>query len=329
MTNAAQAPQRITVEDAQAQTGKRLAQVLTQAPAPVLEMTTHLAAAGGKGVRTRLLMYAAMGEDGLVPQAAVEAAAAIELLHLASLVHDDVIDDAALRRGIPTVQNKFGKKQAVICGDFLLCLAASLVVPLRPQQEQPANLLEEFVTALTQICLGELVQFRNNRNLKLEVPGYLRIVAGKTAALFYVSALAGALLAGYPKQEALALGRFGRYLGIVFQIIDDCKDYDCSEDQTLKTVGKDIAEGVITLPLIYALQKSPDLHTLATQAFDDAHSAQKLVQSVRHAKGTDQARALAARYAQKASRLLTPLAAEKVAKLQGLLTMSMGEAVGV
>jgi heptaprenyl diphosphate synthase len=295
------------------------------APNPVCEITSHLAGAQGKGIRTLLLLYAAMDSDGLVPCDAVKAAAAIELFHMATLVHDDVIDDAPLRRGIPTVQHKFGKKNAVICGDYLLCLAASLIMPLHTDYQEYTGLLPAFTSALSRTCMGELRQLHNNRNIALGIPGYLRIIADKTAALFYVAAFAGALIARYTHDEAMRLARFGRYFGMVFQIVDDCKDYEISEAEALKTVGKDFSEGVVTLPLIYAFRNSPQLREMAKGAFDDAVMARRLAKAVCDADGTRKSRDLAARYADKARLLLASFPAYKTNSLLELLSKSIGK----
>jgi len=273
-----------------------------------------------------LLLYTAMDSEGLVPSDAVKAAAAVELFHLATLVHDDIIDNAPLRRGIPTVQHKFGRKHAVICGDYLLCLAASLAVPLHADYQEHTGLLSAFTSALSHTCMGELRQLCNNRNIELGIPGYLRIIAGKTAALFYVAAFAGALIARYNHDEAMRLARFGRYFGMVFQIVDDCKDYEISEDEALKTVGKDISEGVVTLPLIYAFRNSPQLRDLAKEAFDDAAIAKQLVKAVCNADGTQKSRNLAVRYANKARLLLKAFPAYKTRSLLELLGKSIGTA---
>ena len=325
MTNDSRSP-LFPVREAQKRTVDLISQTLLKAPPPVFDMTKHLAAAQGKGVRTLLLLYAAADGEGLVPRDAMSAAAAVELLHLATLVHDDVIDDAPLRRGIPTVQCAFGRKQAVICGDYLLYLAASFMTPLHADYQEYTTLLSTFSTALGRICLGELKQFRNNRNLDLLVPDYLRIVSGKTAALFYLSALAGAIIARHSHDEAMRLARFGRYLGMVFQIVDDCKDYELSENEAQKTVGKDIAEGVVTLPLIYAMRNLPELRELAKQAFDDAALSKDLARAVCGASGTRSSRGLAARYARKAECILAEFPENKSRPLLELLSKSLGAA---
>jgi len=314
----------LSVNEAQQQTADAVKKALMSAPNPICEITNHLAGAQGKGIRTLLLLYTAMDADGLVHRDAVKAAAAVELFHMATLVHDDVIDNAPLRRGIPTVQHKFGRKHAVICGDYLLCLAASFAVPLHADYQEHTGLLQTFTSAISNICMGELRQLCNNRNIELGIPGYLRIIADKTAALFYVAAFAGALIARYNREDAMRLARFGRYFGMVFQIVDDCKDYEVSEDEALKSVGKDISEGVVTLPLIYAFRKSPQLREMAKEAFDDAVLAKRLAKAVCDADGTQKSRDLAARYADKARALLTSFPDYKTRSLLGLLNKSIG-----
>jgi len=324
MTNAASGSPKLSVHEAQRQAAETVKQALMGAPNPICEITNHLAGAQGKGVRTLLLLYTAMDADGLVPVDTVKAAAAVELFHMATLVHDDVIDNAPLRRGIPTVQYKFGRKHAVICGDYLLCLAASFAVPLHSDYREHADLLQVFTSALSRICMGELRQLCNNRNIELEIPGYLRIISEKTAALFYVAAFAGALIARYNRDETMRLARFGRYFGMVFQIVDDCKDYEISEDEALKTVGKDISEGVVTLPLIYAFRNSPQLRDMAKEAFDDAILAKQLAKAVCNTDGTQKSRDLAVRYADKARLLLKTFPDYKTGSLLELLSKSIG-----
>ena len=324
MTNAAVDSPMLSLSESQRQSSELVKEALMGAPNPICEITNHLAGARGKGIRTLLLLYTAMDCDGLVHSDAVKAAAAIELFHMATLVHDDVIDNAPLRRGIPTVQHKFGRKHAVICGDYLLCLAASLAAPLHAHYQEHAGLLPSFTSAISHTCMGELRQLCNNRNIELGIPGYLRIIMDKTAALFYVAAFTGALIARYSRDEVMRLARFGRYFGMAFQIVDDCRDYEVSEDEALKTVGKDISEGVITLPLIYAFRDSPQLRGLAKEAFDDAVMAKRLVKAVCDAEGTRKSRDLAARYAGKARLLLRAFPANKTSSLFELLNKSIG-----
>lgn len=283
---------------------------LKTAPRDVREMTGHLAGAAGKAIRPRLLLACAMDGSGDVSPDAVKLACAVEIFHMATLVHDDIIDDSPLRRGIPTVQSKFGKKQAVICGDYLLCMAIDMVADLPYSYgEDEARLLPEFLGAAKKICIGEKSQSDNTGNLALSLRQYLKIISGKTAMLFYISSYAGAVVANRGKikeniKQIRALANFGRLLGVMFQIVDDLKDYDQTEADALKPVRRDIADGVITLPLILAIAKNPGLKELASAAIGDNANARVLVENVRANGGCGDAREIAARYRKKAENFL-------------------------
>ncbi|MCL2852072.1 MAG: polyprenyl synthetase family protein [Defluviitaleaceae bacterium] len=298
---------RLTISDARAATHKLIVKTLGSVPPHISDMCIHLSNGMGKGVRTSLLLICASDNEGLVGTDAVSASAAVELFHLATLVHDDVIDDAPLRRGRPALHATFGRKQAVICGDYILCLAASLIAPIGERYREYDALAEKLARIVASVAAGELRQLQNNRNIDLDVHTYLRIIGGKTAALFCASALAGAAIARHSQREVRALARFGRTFGMVFQIADDCKDYEFSEDKALKTVGRDIGEGIVTLPLILTLRQAPELHLFARYAFDEAGSDQtrkRLIQDVVSRRGTDQARNFCDRLAAKAVRSL-------------------------
>lgn len=320
----------LTISEAMARTGDLTDKVLNNAPAMIRDMTAHLAQVRGKGVRTLLLLTCAADNEGLVPDIAVNCAAAIELFHLATLVHDDIIDDAALRRGIPTLHNKFGYKDAVMCGDYLLCLAMSTLSPALTSSRfgENAKLFPMFTNALGRTCLGELDEYRNNRNLDLSVVRYLRIISGKTASLFYVSAYAGAVSGNLSAKETRLLSKFGRGLGMIFQITDDCKDFEFSEQKAQKPVCNDIIEGVVTLPLIFAMQKDKDLARLAKDAFQTAEAARLLHKKVETVGGLEQSRQLAQKYCRKALKLLDKLESEQKRKtLTELLQRAFNAAV--
>ncbi|MCL2343438.1 MAG: polyprenyl synthetase family protein [Firmicutes bacterium] len=312
-------------------TNKLLSDTLTGVPSGLGEMTAHLALSAGKGVRARVLLNAAMAADGLISGNAVMAAAAIELLHMATLVHDDVIDDAALRRGKETVQQKFGRKNAVICGDYLLCMSLSLLTQMESEEaadkrQDARDIAARFVRALSAICLGEYSQGKNSGNVELSIPAYLWIISGKTAAMFSIAAALGALLGGGDQAESRALGRYGHCLGMVFQIVDDCKDYEFSEAQATKPVGRDAASGVVTLPLILAMAKEPAVRALAREAVGTGAPLPELLEAVRAAGGTEEARNLTRRYAAMARRALKGVGGEKRENLLNILDRTLAAA---
>lgn len=318
----------ISLEEAIEQTNNYIAGALRRFSGGLEEMTAYMTRALGKGVRMRVLLNAAMGDDGLIPENAPKAAAAIELLHIATLVHDDIIDDTPLRRGIETVQHKFGKKNAVICGDYLLCMSLSTIAGLDFSEEEGrtkklSSLISDFSQALAGICRGEYKQHLHNGDLDMNLFTYLRIISGKTAALFYISAYLGGILGGEDERKARSLGRFGQCLGVSFQIVDDCKDYELSEEQALKPVGNDIINGVITLPLIMALKKEPALRDLAKDAMSNAQTASKLVGEVRRIGGADGAREILRRYDGKARKALRNITGVKKDNLLEILSKTL------
>ncbi|TCL42389.1 polyprenyl synthetase family protein [Harryflintia acetispora] len=302
-------------EHALAGAQKRLNDALLGSPSLVREYTAHLAMSPGKQLRARCLLACAQQEDGRVPADAAPLAAGVELLHLATLVHDDVMDDAGLRRGAPTLQARYGKRVAVICGDWLLAAALRTAAALNDRERFLSLRLPGYIG---RVCLGELRQTAENGNLGLTAPQYLRIIGGKTAALFAGSFYAGALLFTDEHELRQRYARFGRYLGLLFQLADDLGDFTLDQDLARKPVRSDYEQGVITLPLIHALAKDPEL---SARAREGRIPMDELAERVRAGGGLDFTRALCRRYHDRALRLLPALHApkEKEARLLSLL----------
>lgn len=279
----------------------RMADILGRSDPVLADVLAHLQGSSGKQVRAALLVAASADETGAVTDEAINAAAALELLHLATLVHDDVIDDAPTRRGQPSIQARFGKKTAVITGDYLFCLCFSLVsdLPLRF-----ADRFAVFSRAMTAVCVGELNQYKHNRDVQLSVLGYLRIIAGKTAALFTLALYAGAALRGADEQTCRLFGRIGYQIGMLFQLVDDCLDYEASPQVLKKSAKHDLAEGVVTLPLIYALQQRRALQLIVQQSRLSAQAIHDTVAEVVLLGGVSHTRRMAEQYYHKACRLL-------------------------
>lgn len=244
------------LDKAVALTREKLAKTLNSTPRHIREYTSHLSSAQGKSIRALSLLTCSELADGRISEEAVHSAVGVELLHLATLVHDDVIDDSSLRRGIPTLNKKYDRKTAVICGDYLLCLALEQGKHLKYREIE----LNNYMTA---ICLGELRQHQNNFNFKLSPISYFRIIKGKTAALFEASFLAGAVLCDVSVEEQKSYSKLGNYLGMIFQLMDDCIDFEESVDIAKKPVQSDFEQGVITLPMIHALQNDSELKDLS------------------------------------------------------------------
>ena len=231
--------------------------LLVQAPHMVRDYTKHLSKSQGKFVRAKALLVCGMNNQNEIHENAVHLAVSMEILHLATLVHDDIIDDSDLRRGNETLQKKYGKKKAVICGDYLLGLSLRNLSQLKEKGNYTEFFLPNYVS---RVCLGELEQYSNNGNLNISTFRYLKIIRGKTAALFEGAFLAGAIFSGEEEKYRSQYAKLGRYIGMIFQLTDDCIDFEASEAEAKKPVGRDYEEGVITLPLIYAIKQNEEFN---------------------------------------------------------------------
>ena len=283
-----------------------LDQVLLKAPLVIRPYTRHLARAPGKRLRAQSVLISAQDEDRLVPPDALLAAATIELVHLASLVHDDVIDQADLRRGQASLGQLAGNKRAVICGDYLLSRGLTLLADL----EDPSSYLKRRIPDyMARPRPGELGQLAHNNDFHMTPLQYFRIVKGKTAALFEASFLAGALTAGLSEEEQRGYARFGHYLGMIFQLTDDCLDFEGDAHMTGKNTQSDYEQNVITLPLILALMADPAFKAEVLEAHDQGYkmARSRINDKVKELSGLDKTGRLVARYGQKALVLLADL----------------------
>jgi heptaprenyl diphosphate synthase len=303
---------------------KRTEDLLLHAPGIISQYTGHLAESSGKLIRARALLACSLDQENLVNQDSIQLAASIELFHLATLVHDDIIDDADTRRGLPTLQKKFGKRTAVICGDYLLSIslqeASKIKMPAQEKQGEvhQQNLLLDYIQ---RVCIGELEQYQNNRNFGLSMLSYLRIIRGKTATLFEAAFRAGAYCAGADETLWQKYAKLGRFVGMIFQLSDDCIDYEFSADRAKKPVVKDFEEGVVTLPLIAALAKEPSaINKIATFL----GNPEKLVNFVKKNGGTDYTRTISGKYFMKAEKIIDELSGtpEKIQLLKDILKLA-------
>ncbi len=294
-------PEKIAHQAALPEVNGLIGRTLTQSDPVLSSVMAHLVKGSGKNFRAALLLAASADPAGNVPADAVVAAAALEILHLASLVHDDVIDEAPTRRGLPSVQQLFGKKAAVIGGDYLFCVCFSMVAALSSRYPEKFT---EFSRSMMQICVGELRQNQNNGNIDLSYYGYLRTIAGKTAALFALALYSGGILSGDTEKEARLLARFGFCIGMLFQLADDCLDYEATAETLKKAVKHDLGEGVVTLPLILACAADPAIKESVRGRTLSAFEINIIAAAVKKAGGVTKTRAVADRYAQKARKLL-------------------------
>jgi geranylgeranyl pyrophosphate synthase len=218
----------------------------------VLEASTHLIRAGGKRVRPALVMLSARA-GGPGAEESDLAAAAIELVHIATLYHDDVIDETETRRGVPTVHSKFGVEIAVLSGDFLFARGCALGA--QAGGEVPGILAH----AIAEVCEGQIVETANLGDPDRSVEDYTETIRRKTAALFRAACELGAATSGASAEDRNALKVYGERLGLAFQIVDDVLDLVGDPAVTGKIPGTDLKEGVFTLPVLIACERDPAL----------------------------------------------------------------------
>ena len=212
------------------------------------QVSTYIIASGGKRLRPLLVLLAARAA-GYRGSRHVDAAAIIEFIHTATLLHDDVVDGSSKRRGQDTANEVWGNETSVLVGDFLYSRAFQMMADL-----DTLAVMRVMADATNTIAEGEVLQLLNAHDPETTEERYLAVIYRKTARLFEAGAEIAALLAGVPDAQRAALARYGKHLGTAFQLIDDVLDYRGSPGERGKNLGDDLAEGKPTLPLIYALQ---------------------------------------------------------------------------
>ncbi len=283
------------------------------------EIATHLIAAGGKRLRPVLTLAAASRGGSPVSEEAVLGAVSVELVHLASLYHDDVMDEATERRNVVSVNGRWGNLLAVVVGDFLLARSAEIAASLGTEI---AGILATTLGRLTQ---GQVAEVRSAYRIDRSEDAYFSAITDKTGALMATACRIGAITGGLETGDADALTDYGENLGIVFQIRDDILDVIASEDEVGKPPGQDLAEGIYTLPVQRALADSvvgPELQAILGKPLgaSEVDIARRLVTDC-DAINTSQsiARAYAAKAADATKRISDPELARALAELGGRL----------
>ena len=208
----------------------------------------YVLSSGGKRIRPALLLLAAR-LSGYSADKAVPLASVIEFIHTATLLHDDVVDSATLRRGLASANTLWGNEASVLVGDFLFSKSFSLMVRVGSM-----DILRVLSDATTVIAEGEVMQLLCTGDIDLSEEQYINVVSSKTAILMSAACEAGAILGAVPDNRQQALAGFGMDLGIAFQLMDDILDYVATEEEFGKSIGHDLEEGKITLPLIHTLR---------------------------------------------------------------------------
>lgn len=258
----------------------------------------NLLHAGGKLLRPAFFLLTAQTGTSFDEEQIIHVAASLEVLHMATLIHDDIIDEAKTRRGLPTIQSQSGIKYALYTGDYLFCVCFKILA----KYANALSTIEFNTETVENILIGELEQMQSRYNIDMTVKQYLRQISRKTASLFALSCYMGAQLGGSDKIAKINAKRIGHDIGMAFQIQDDILDYT----QKAKTIGKptleDIKQGVYSLPLIFAISQNkeafmPLLEKKQNLKTKDIHNILNLIHQ--H-QGIENAKILAAKYTTKA-----------------------------
>ena len=233
------------------------------------DVASHLIGAGGKRIRPALALCAgyAAGQEP-VSDDVITGAVAVELVHLGSLYHDDVIDEASTRRGVESVNHRWSNIVAILAGDFLLARASSLAASLGVEV---AGIL---ASTIAELCQGQVLELQRLYDVNRDEDAYFGSIAGKTASLMATACRIGAIVGGLERPAVEALTEYGTHAGIIFQIVDDVLDLTATDEELGKPSGLDLAEGIYTLPVIYALRSSPELRALLGRPLDPEGVAQ-------------------------------------------------------
>lgn len=293
----------LIADDMQAMDAVIARRLSTEVPL-VSQVSQYIIAAGGKRLRPALLllMCGALGYRG---EQRFNLAAVVEFIHTATLLHDDVVDESALRRGRATANAAFGNPASVLVGDFLYSRAFQMMVDAGDMR-----IMQTLAEATNIIAEGEVLQLMNMHDAGLSEEGYLRVIRSKTAKLFEASARLAALLAQAPAGTELACADYGQALGTAFQVIDDVLDYDGDAEEMGKNLGDDLREGKATLPLIIAMQRgTADEQATIRRAIETGGTGQlaEIVAIVRKTGALQATRDAAAAEAQRAVQALTAL----------------------
>jgi len=272
---------------------------------PILSAAAeHLFGAGGKRLRPAIVLLisrATMLEQDITPRHR-RLAEITEMIHTASLVHDDVVDEAEVRRGVPTVHSLFGNRVAILAGDFLFGQSSWYLAHL--DNLEVVKLLSEVIMDL---AAGEIQQGLNRFDASLLLETYLEKSYYKTASLIANTSKAAGLLSDVSRETSEHLYGYGRHIGLAFQVVDDILDFTSSTDTLGKPVGSDLKSGNLTAPVLFALKEKPYLEVLIEREFAQAGDLEQAIKLIQDSHGLERARELAANHAQMAVEHLADL----------------------
>lgn len=281
-----------------------ISQHLTVKQPKMNEILQDLAHSGGKKIRPGLCIIG--GEFGHKDITHLyHLSAVLEMLHMATLVHDDIIDDSTQRRGQLTTQQKYGKDYAVYTGDYIFTKCFEILA-----EHYELHHMKELSSGVSRVCTGEIDQFDGRFKSHTSIKKYLKVIGAKTSALLAVSLSVGAYEGGCDEKFCKRLGKIGLHIGNAFQIIDDILDYVGDESRVGKTLGNDIRQGYYTLPLLYALRKNDDSlnQLLASEVYTD-EVISRIIERVTELGGVKEAQQLAQKYTKKSLKEINSLPA--------------------
>lgn len=268
----------------------------------VEESILELLHSGGKMLRPSFVILSSkFGEYD--EKRARALAAVVEMFHMATLIHDDIIDEATLRRGKETIQSKYGKNYAVYIGDYLFCVCFKILATLGSK-----NTIAVDTMSMSRICMSEIDQLNSRFDRNVSVKKYLKRISGKTAELFSLSLFIGATESGCSRKVSKLFWEIGHNIGMAFQIIDDILDYTGSDEGIGKNSANDLKQGIYTLPLILALKNKPaELVNILSKSDYTENDVVNIINLVNEYDGVTKARELAKKYTNKAYKQIKAL----------------------
>ncbi|HSO58205.1 MAG TPA: heptaprenyl diphosphate synthase component II [Paenisporosarcina sp.] len=285
------------------------------------EASLHLLQAGGKRIRPVFVLLAAKFGNYQINQM-MNVAVPLELIHMASLVHDDVIDDSEMRRGQLTVKAQWNNRVAMYTGDFIFARALEYITNIdNPQAHRILSY------TMVEICVGEIIQIEDKFKLDQRLQDYFRRIKRKTALLIASSCQLGAVVSGADEKTATHLKRFGYYVGMSFQIMDDILDITATDKELGKPAGSDLIQGNITLPILF-LKDSPEFRPALEHAISGNMTEIErlaLVKRIRESDAIPKAKAMSNRYLQKALKELDALPTSPAKKSLREIALYMGK----
>ncbi|MFQ5873808.1 MAG: polyprenyl synthetase family protein [Dehalococcoidia bacterium] len=267
------------------------------------EMLNHILDSSGKGTRPAITILASKFHPH-DPQPLILMASAVELLHIATLIHDDTVDKAAIRRGRPTVSSRWGENIAVLVGDYVFAKSATFVCAT-----ENLRVIQLFSETITDLSSGELMERLNSYDWTVDRDRYLERIAQKTASLFTTTSESGAILSGTSEATVQALRTYGRSLGMAFQIVDDILDFQGTESEVGKPVSRDLAQGTLTLPSILLMEQFPNDNPIRGifENRDDGEGLKRALEMINNSSVIQDSYEIALKFCSQARKALEPL----------------------